>query len=267
MGYLIICWQIIYIPLAFFYFKQIIKQHGGLNIRSILIYIVDFFYPGYTNANGWGQSWYLIAMLIAVPLFLAIYRLSRENIIPLVVISIFFEIYYILANEFGFITHLPKIGTLYFPRLFIYILIGFFINKYYCQIFKYKSKSIFIIFIVILFIFIIENITVYINGGLINSEEVITTAPTATLFAILGLKINPSFKYSTKSIRNFSTFLYCVQNWPRQIIIKLCGISLNSMILEKVYFFFAVVTFSLILFVLYKKIKEYSNIKFLKYFV
>ena len=64
----------------------------------------------------------------------------------------------------------------------------------------------------LLFLFLIENLVIKMTGGIINSEEVFTTAPTALAGSLVAIRWQPNIG-DTINIRNFSTFLYCAQQW------------------------------------------------------
>lgn len=259
MGLLILAWQIIYLPLTVEYFKRLVFNEK----ISVIKYVYYFIYPGYTNANGWGQSWYLIAMLLGIPIFIGLYKCC--HIWGVTIISIILEIYYILANEFGFLLHLPVWGTLYFPRLLIYIFIGYIFTKKFSIISKFRGKRILIGLVVMLFLFLLENYFVSLNGGLINSEEIFTTVPTSIMLAMYSLRYSPKLKISALKIRNCSTFIYCVQNYPLQLFIKEFSNFLMSSTFAHIIFFTFVSLICLALFVIYSALlKKY---KFLNYLV
>lgn len=60
LGLLFLTWEVFYIPLALNEFLKISSRK--IEVKSLLLYIFDFLYPVPSNANGWGPSWYLIAM-------------------------------------------------------------------------------------------------------------------------------------------------------------------------------------------------------------
>ncbi len=258
MGLLILGWQIIYLPLAIEYFKRlVINQHN-----SIIKYLYYFVYPGYTNANGWGQSWYLIAMLIGIPVFL--FLIKYCHLYGMFLISGMLEIYYIAANEFGFLTKLPVWGTLYFPRLIVYILIGYLFAKNSAKLTNFKEKNILISLLIMFFIFIIENYLIKLCGGLSNSEEVISTVPTSIILVLFSLKYSPKLKMNALMIRNSSTFIYCAQNYPLQLFIKKCSRFLMSSVIAEVVFFFFVSLTCIILFIVYSGLaKRYRVFRYL----
>lgn len=263
IGLLLLAWQIIYLPLAFYYFRSLVLK----NHMSTLKYVCNFFYPGFTNANGWGQSWYLIAMLIAMPIVVKIFMLCNSMTI-MIPVGIAIEMYYVLANEFGFVTHLPTWGTLYFPRVIIYIVIGFYMANNFGKISNISIHSLIICMITLLILFIAENVFIYTIGGIIDSEEVITTVPTSLMVSIFSLKFN--FKISnlgTGLLRNFSTFLYCVQNYPRQIGIKFLSVTPTSQVLLKVVFELWVIAFAIVCFSLFIYLRKKHSLGIFEYIV
>lgn len=266
IGYLYLCWQIIYIPLAIKAFKHSMNSWGGINALNIIRYLYTFIYPGYTNNNGWGQSWFLISLLIGIPLFLLVYKYLKLYILTILFLLI--ELYYILANEFSFITHLSVWGTLYFPRVLIYILIGFYIVKYKNKIFKISEKKAGLVFGIFLILFIIENYTILQLGGSVNSEEIFTTVPTSLSMVLFALNWQVKIKKDIL-IRNFSTFLYCNQIWPIRLINKFLVIHLNNEnnVLVQLFLFVGVIIESLILFLIYLKLKKNKKWIILNYLV
>ena len=76
LGLLFLTWEVFYIPFAIIKFMMI--NNGTITIKSVLLYIFDFFYPVPSNANGWGPSWYLIAMFMALPIFIGVFYLLRK---------------------------------------------------------------------------------------------------------------------------------------------------------------------------------------------
>lgn len=94
---------------------------NGISVRSHIKYIFDFLFRlSPTDINGWFPSWYLMAMMIELPIFVFMY--NKLNMGLLGIISIIFEMYFILSSEFSFITHLSNNYKVAFPRVFIYIL-------------------------------------------------------------------------------------------------------------------------------------------------
>lgn len=261
MGILILSWQNIYLPLAVEYFKRLVIE-GNV---SIFKYIYYFVYPGYTSANGWCQSWYLIAMLMGLPVFMGIYKICFKKVNLLILVCSVIEIYYILANEFSFLTHLPVWGTLYFPRLLIYILIGFILSKNISKIEKFNISRVLLYLIIFFCMFMLENYLVKVNGGLINSEEVITTVPTSIALVLFSLKYVPTIKMNVIKVRNCSTFIYCAQKYPLQVFLKIMKVFYLNTFLEHIVLFGSVCVISIFLFLIYYHFNK--KYKFLEYLV
>lgn len=265
IGYLYLCWQIIYIPLAISAFKHSMNRWGEISCLNISRYICTFIYPGYTNNNGWGQSWFLISLLIGIPLFLLLCKYLKLWILTILFLAI--ELYYILANEFSFITHLSVWGTLYFPRILIYILIGFYIVKYKNKIFEISTRKLGLVFGILLLLFTIENYIVFNLGGSVNSEEVLTTVPTSLSMVLFSLNWQVKIKKDIL-VRNFSTFLYCNQIWPIRLITKflvLMHMNNEHDISTQLFLFIGVIVESLILFLIYVKLRKSKKWAILNY--
>lgn len=264
LGLLFLTWEIFYIPLALREFIKI--SNGKIEIKTMLLYIFDFFYPIPSNANGWGPSWYLIAMFMALPIFLGIFYLLKENLIVLGGLCIIIEFYFVGANGYGYLTHWSTMGTYGFPRLLVYIYIGMLIAKFKDKIKDYSFKRCLYLFGTLLILFLVENLIIKLSGGIVNSEEVFTTVPTALIGSLVAFKWKPKI-LNTTNIRNFSTFLYCSQAWNTKIWnksihmvnIKFLGISLIEFV------FVVVVSFAF--YSLYKWIKNKTQWEFWDYMV
>ena len=260
--YLLICWNILYLPLAGKYFyKKIEKQ--GLTFKTIIGYLYHYFLaPANTNANGWGPSWYLIAMMIGLFLFILLKRIYKTHFILLGLTLGVIEIYYILANEFGFVTHLPNVGVHGFLRVMMYIYLGYLIALKLPQ-FEHLSLNTYLsIFILMILLFMVENFVIYKLGGSSNSQEVITTVPTSLSTSLLAIKWQPDF--SRISIRQFGTFVYCMQSYPLFVLAKY--IKIDHLIGQGITFCL-VIGFSLVTYWIYKWIRKETDWKFLEYMV
>lgn len=99
--HLFLSWEIFYIPLLIRNNSSLFKN-GGVNINTISKFIFDFLYPIPSNGNGWGPSWYLIAMMIGLPIFIYIYK--SFNIYVIAFISVILESYYVAATGYGYLT-------------------------------------------------------------------------------------------------------------------------------------------------------------------
>lgn len=97
--YLLVCWDIIYLPLSINFLRHKLNI-DGINLKSFLSFGYHYVLAPANTANGWGPSWYLVGMLMGLPLFILLKRLLHSDII-LGIIGVIVEIYYVLANEFG----------------------------------------------------------------------------------------------------------------------------------------------------------------------
>ena len=261
---LFISWQILYLPFAI---KQTILffRINGFNFIAILKYCFDFLFRiSPSHINGWFVSWYLMAMMLAMHVFVYIYRSFSKSIIVLGVISVVSEIYFILSSEFSFLTHLSNNYKACFPRLFIYLYIGLLIAKNY-KIFISKSANFYMYWSVgLIILFLLENYIVYKLGGKISNDETILTAPTSIFITGLAFKYNPYKISSTIFVRNLSTFLYCSQVWLLYIVGKF--ISLNSL-LGELLTFVLIIMLGTILYWIYLKVYRKTHWVFFKYLV
>lgn len=258
--YLFLSWEIFYIPLLIRNNYSLFKN-GGVNINTISKFIFDFLYPIPSNGNGWGSSWYLIAMMIGLPIFIYIYK--SFNIYVIAFISVILESYYVAATGYGYLTHLSTLGTYSFPRIFIYIFLGLLIAKYIDRINMHSLKFYLVISVLLLILFLIENYLIKKSGGVSNGEEIITTAPTSLCITLLGLKWNPLIQ-NFITIRHYSTFLYCAQCWPIALLPYI--LKLNGIINVVVSFIFILISVFLA-FELYRLIKVKTKWKFWNYMV
>lgn len=250
IGYLFLCWEIFYIPLALLNLTKFI-HNKGISFKILLLYIYNFLFAPASSVNGWGPSWYLIAMMIGLIVFVLLLKIFKSNLWIIGIICLLIEIYYILANEFAMYTHLSTLGTHGFPRLLIYIFIGYLIAKMQIMILKRSFNFYLLTFLIFFILFTIENIIIWKLGGSSNSQEVITSVPVSALAAILSIQWQPSIA-STKIYRKFSTFLYCVQAWPIWILGHFLNVEsniLNEIIVFSAILLFAIVTFEIYLFV------------------
>lgn len=263
LGLLFLTWEFFYIPFAIIKFMII---NNRITIRSVSLYIFDFFYPVPSNANGWGPSWYLIAMFMALPIFIGLFYLLRNNLIVLGILCVIIEFYFVCANGYGYLTHWSTLGTFGFPRVMIYIYIGMLFAKFKDMIDDYSLKRYLWIFGVLLVLFLIENFVIKMSGGIINAEEVFTTAPTALVGSLVAIRWQPSVE-NTVNIRNFSTFLYCAQQWGLEVWSKsMQALNINFLGINVLEFVFIVVS-SYIFYLLYKWIKIKTQWKFWNYMV
>lgn len=111
----------------------------------------------------------------------------------------------------------------------------------------------------------LENYLVKVNGGLINSEEVITTVPTSIALVLFSLKYVPTIKMNVIKVRNCSTFIYCTQKYPLQVFLKIMKVFYLNTFLEHIVLFGSVCVVSIFLFLIYYHFNK--KYKFLEYLV
>ena len=215
------CWQLLYLPFWYKSTKSFFIIHS-VSIKSIGIYFFDFLFRiSPTDINGWFPSWYLMAMILGVPVFLGLLKVFNSHLIFLGMICILIEGCYIAISEFGFILHISDSLKSTFPRIFIYAYIGLITSKYFKKIKKFGLSKNLLLFITLLILFLIENIIIYNLGGKYSSDETLLTAPTGMLLTWVSLLINPNVgKKLSLIVRRCSVFLYCVQVWSIWIIGK-----------------------------------------------
>lgn len=267
--YLYLVWQIIYIPLA------IIKDQSYLYsdkpfFTKCSVFLWRFIFPGYgytssgkfiAGTNGWGVSWYLVALIMGLPLFCLAIKYVNNYIIGIVCILL--EIGFICSSGYLFVTGFFLWGILTFLRLFIYIFVGYIISQNFSRINGCSLNSIIMISSVLLLLFLIENVIVYKFSGNMASEELITTVPTSTAITTLALKINPK-KWQTIFARNYSTFLYTSQF----IFLSVLGhFKIFSGMINGYFNLFMTIVLSFIAFLIYRFINKKFKWHWLHYMV
>lgn len=213
---LYLLWQIIYMPLVIVKIKDYYYLKDPWIVKWS-IFVWRFIFPGYgythsghfiAGTNGWGVSWYLTGMLMGLPILCWAIEHINHYIIGVVCLGL--EIGFICSSGYLFITNFYIWGILTFLRLFVYLFIGYAISH---NLSKLQSISLILVIIsslLMLLLFLIENVIIYKLSGNIASEELITTVPTSSIITILAFKVNLSSRY-TIFIRNYSTFLYTSQ--------------------------------------------------------
>ncbi|KRM29066.1 acyltransferase family protein [Limosilactobacillus panis] len=269
--YLYMAWQIIYLPLMLKQTIYIFKHFGGVNLKNILTYCVYFIFPSTYNANGvnitydangWGISWYLLATLVGIPLFLLIKKLIPNDIV-LGFLLVLVEGYFVLANQYNYMFNFTTIGTHSCLRLLIYFYLGYLIVEYRC--FLKSSKELIIgLLVIFLVIFVLINYITFLNGGCINSEETIMTAPTSFILTIFALRLSVRLD-KPLFLRNMSTFIYCFQLYP--IIIVRRVLEYLGLIQSHMLIFAGILVVSVIGYYIYYLVRSETNLRFLRYMV
>ncbi|MEY8441481.1 acyltransferase [Lactobacillaceae bacterium 24-114] len=266
-------WQVIYIPIAIHQFRVIMASLKGFSVKNLMIYVIDFIFPAVYNAqgvdltkdaNGWGPSWYLLASIVAMPVFIFLLKIFRNHVIPVLLLCLFIEIFIILSDEFGSITHLEPIFNHTFLRLLIYFCLGYILVKYNEQIKAWPQQRSIVFFALLFCLFFAENLLVHFYSGTYTTEEIITTVPTGFMLAVVAINFQPKLTHPVQ-VRNLSTFLYCFQIWPIVVLEKLLEIvSLKG---QYILLFILVMLVSLVAAYIYEWLCKRFNWGFLKYMV
>lgn len=260
LGLLFLTWEVFYIPLALNEFLKISSRK--IEVKSLLLYIFDFLYPVPSNANGWGP--FLVFNCNVLPIFIGVFYLLRKNLIVLGILCVIIEFYFVCANGYGYLTHWSTLGTYGFPRVMIYIYLGMLFAKVKDKINDYSLKRYLGIFGALLFLFLIENLVIKMTGGIINSEEVFTTVPTALAGSLVAIRWQPNIG-DTINIRNFSTFLYCAQQWGLVVWGKFMHV-FSFLGINMAEFVFVAVR-SYIFYLLYRWVKGKTQWRFWSYMI
>lgn len=207
---------------------------------------------------------FLVFNCNVLPIFIGVFYLLRKNLIVLGILCVIIEFYFICANGYGYLTHWSTLGTYGFPRVMIYIYLGMLFAKVRDKINDYSLKRYLWIFGALLFLFLIENLVIKMTGGIINSEEVFTTAPTALAGSLVAIRWQPNIG-DTINIRNFSTFLYCAQQWGLVVWGKFMHV-FSFLGINMAEFVFVVVR-SYIFYLLYRWVKAKTQWRFWSYMI
>ena len=268
--YLYLVWQIIYLP---FFFEKILNyERSNISITAKWSkFIWRFIFPGYgytptgrfiPGTNGWGVSWYLIGLIMGLPLFCLVIKYIKNNYIISLICSLL-EGAYICSSGYHFFTNFYMWGILTFLRLFIYLYVGYLISQNFNKISSLNFITVGIVTIIFIILFLSENIIVYKFNGNPMSEELITTVPTSTLIVIFALKFNPQWR-CTVLIRNYSTFFYTSQ----VLFLYLIGlVPIFSGVTSGYFKLLMTIILSFICFRIYIIICKKAKWKFLKYVV
>lgn len=214
---LYLIWQLIYMPIViknWLTFCHIYPKYQ----KRLILFLYNFIFPGghatkygYVNGtNGWGASWYLLALMVGLPLFCALLVTIKQ--IFLFVFSVVIELMYILSSGYFFITKIKFWGILAFPRVFIYLFMGMYIASKVKHIEQLKSNKIYIITIVVIMLYFLENLIISIYNGNVANTEVFMSVPASCMLMISAMKWFPKLDKAIL-VRYFSTFLYAGQAW------------------------------------------------------
>ncbi|HFR3830392.1 TPA: hypothetical protein ACHWCH_002091, partial [Streptococcus suis] len=88
-------WQLLFTPLFIMQFVE--DLHGNHSISNVLFQLLEF--VTYARHNGWGQSWYLLAVLYGLPVL--IFLIKRLPIRVLSMLFIVTEFYFIFTQGYN----------------------------------------------------------------------------------------------------------------------------------------------------------------------
>ena len=269
---LYLCWQAVYLPSAAIYFIQDVHRFG--NSKGTIYFLRHFLFPPLPLTNGWGQSWYLIGMLIGLPVFLILLKLFRT--IGMGIVSVLLYLFYISYNSnfnsWHFARALPHpiyyllgtIGNNSFPILLIYIYLGLIIAILLPKILAGSGRSFAAILSIVIILFFIENIIIWSQTGKIDNLTVVMTAPASLMMVLWGIKWQASLQQDL-FWRQFSTFLFCIHVGIIHVfdVAKMVlHVSINSFIVMV-----ATVVISYLLFLVFKRLMRMHSMMWLKWFV
>ena len=217
LGILFLCWQVFYLPSAALYLVQDVHKRG--TAVGTLHFLRHFIFPPLPLTNGWGQSWYLIGMLIALPLFLVLLKFLGKWVVAVlcVLLYLFYVDYntgYRFWNGIKYLPHslvyfLGPIGNNSFPILLTYVGIGMLIASYLPRLVARPAHMFIWLVGVGLILYLVENILLWSLTGKIDNMTVLLTAPTSALLVLAGIKW-PLNLQRDMFWRRFCTFLYCI---------------------------------------------------------
>ncbi|MBA2914639.1 acyltransferase family protein [Limosilactobacillus frumenti] len=266
-------WQIIYLPLAvknsYSFFRT-----NGCHVFSFFKYIFDLLFKLWpSNVNGWFPSWYIIGMIIALPFSLFVYKyVFRKNKYLYGMFCIVLEIYFVLCSELGFLRliKLELINSDSFPRLIIYIFIGYLLAKNLNTVKGYNLSKVSILMCVLIICYYLENLIVSHLGGCLSNDETILTMPTSLVIVIFSIIYIPRInEVQSESLRRFSTFLYCFQAWSLAVFDYLNSnkFHITSFTTTAVMDFIFVMITACVAFFIYDYVARATHWKFWNYMV
>ncbi|MGT2749856.1 acyltransferase family protein [Streptococcus orisasini] len=254
---LYLSWQVIFLPLLILQFREDLQ--GEFTIKRIIVQIIELVTSG--AHNGWGQSWYLLALIYGLPTLLVLLKLLPKWGVWLLVIG--FECYFILTTGYNMFypNHWIMISPLTMPRVLIYLMMG-------CELaglaqkpkfWLISQKALYASGMCLLVLFFAENlINERLLASMTNPEEVILTLPTSTMIFIASLLITQKLNYS-HFYKEFSTFLYVTHKAVISIVVRGHLISED----HKVQIFMVALVGSLIGYVLYSYLRKKTEWKWL----
>ncbi|HEM6138158.1 TPA: acyltransferase family protein [Streptococcus suis] len=250
-------WQLLFTPLFIMQFVE--DLHGNHSISNVLFQLLEF--VTYARHNGWGQSWYLLAVLYGLPVL--IFLIKRLPIRVLSMLFIVTEFYFIFTQGYNML--LPSDTLIISPlttlRALPYLFLGYLLVLQNKKIKTVDNRKYTYIMILLLFLFIFENISIdRFFDGITNAEEIFLTMPTALVVFIWSITSKLKFKFAL-FFRNFSTFLYVIHKAIISFIVRLSSLE------QEIEIFLLTVSVSLVLYYIYLWFKKKFNWRWLNYLI
>ena len=252
---LYISWQILFTPLLIMQFKEDLS--GNYSLINILKQLFELLAFG--KHNGWGQSWYLLAILYGLPTL--IYLLRRVPVVILSLLFISIELYFIFTQ--GYYMFLPGSILIFSPlttvRALPYLFLGYLLVTKSRNIEQVSNRKYTYIMVALLILFICENIFIQnFLDGISTAEEIFLTMPTALVIFIWSISSSLKFRFAL-FFRNFSTFLYVIHKAIISFIIRM------NIFEQEILIFFLAISVSLILYYIFLQYKKKFNWQWLNY--
>lgn len=209
--------------------------------------------------NGWGQSWYLLAILYGLPTL--IYLLRRVPVVILSLLFISIELYFIFTQ--GYYMFLPSSILIFSPlttvRALPYLFLGYLLVTKSRNIEQVSNRKYTYTMVALLILFICENIFIQnFLDGISTAEEIFLTMPTALVIFIWSISSSLKFRFAL-FFRNFSTFLYVIHKAIISFIIRM------NIFEQQILIFFLTISVSFILYYIFLQYKKKFNWRWLNY--
>ena len=254
---LYLSWQILFTPLLIMQFKEDLS--GNYTLLNILKQFFELLLFG--EHNGWGQSWYLLAILYGLPIL--IYLLKRLPLLSLFILFIGIEFYFVLTQ--GYYMFLPSsimiISPLTTVRALPYLFLGYLLVTKIRNVEQVNNRKYLYIMLALFILFIGENIFIQeFLDGISTAEEVFLTMPTALLIFIWSVSSRVRFQCAL-FFRNFSTFLYVIHKAIISFIVRLTPLE------QELIIFLITMSVALILYWIFLQMKKFLNWQWLNYLI
>lgn len=94
-------WQCFYLPEAVMSFFNYMEEFHW-SMKGVMFYFIKFI-TATGGANGWIQSWYLVALIMGLLFFIIILKLTNNNLILIGVFCVSVEIFFIMNTGYHFL--------------------------------------------------------------------------------------------------------------------------------------------------------------------